>query len=123
VSRAGKLNLRADQGSTLTIAFQLKNKNTGQAVSLAGATISAQLRKNVGGALIETFSTSVVSAPDGTGQAVLSAVQTAGLAMDASDDCKFKNTCYAYDIEVLFAAGDTQAILFGQILFRPEVTK
>lgn len=124
MSRAGRLNLKADQGSTLTIAFQLLNKNTGQAVSLNGATITAQLRKNVADAAATAdFSCSVVSGDDGTGQCVLSAALTAALIMDSANDCEFQNTCFAYDVQVLFAAGNIRHVLFGKILFRPEVTK
>lgn len=106
-------------GATFTLAFTITN--LGVPVSLAGATISGAIYNDTDdAAAAAVFSCSVVSGPDGEGQAVLSAAVTAALTYDANPEGERNPTVFLYNIAILLSGGTTLAPLAGVILGYPR---
>ena len=106
-------------GSTFTLAFTITNLDV--PVSLAGATISGAIYTDTDDAsAAAVFSCSVVSGPDGQGQAVLSAATTAALTYDANPEGERNPTTFLYNIQILLSGGTTLAPLAGVILGYPR---
>lgn len=120
---AGELDITIPQGSDFNIPFQVLDVNN-DAVSINGATIRGQIRKKVESAdIIATFTGSIVDGPNGEGLLSLTAAQTAAIPADNSGQCNRKQTCYAWDAEIVFNDGVVMRILQGQAYLDPEVTR
>jgi hypothetical protein len=111
----GRLNLSFFQSVTWTIPFRITQ--SGVPVSLAGATIVAKLRREIDDAApVANFSTSIVNAANGQGQAVLSAAVTAALDYDSSPPESRNPTVFWYDILITLASGVVIGPIQGIIL-------
>jgi len=120
---AGNIDFYMDQGSTWEKTFQLIDAN-GEPVSVAGATPRGKMRSAPESTtVIATFTGSIVDADDGKVKLSLTAAETAAIAANNSGAGQFDYTKYVYDIEVLFADSTVQAIVYGLILFRGEVSR
>lgn len=120
---AGYLDITVYQGASFYLPFELTD-NDGEPVSLTGATIRAKVRNDLDdAAAILTFTGTVVSGEDGTGEITATPAETAAIVLPASAAKKRPLTKYLYDVEVLFSDGKVQRILEGFCFFSPEATK
>ena len=105
-------NLFVDQGSDFSITVSLTDA-TDTALSLAGSSFLAQVRKSHGSNTVKaTFNTS----NDGIGGNLtlnLTDVQTSAL----------ESGRYVYDVEITNAGGTKTRVLEGQLEIMPAVTK
>lgn len=119
----GNLDITVYQGADFYLPFELLDSD-GDPVSLTGATIRAKVRNDVDdAAAIITFTGTVVSGEDGTGEITATAAETAAIVLPAAPAKKRPLTKYLWDCEVLFSDGKVQRILEGFCFFSPEVTK
>jgi MinD superfamily P-loop ATPase len=115
MSAPGKLNLQFFQNTTWTIPFRITQSGT--PVSLAGATIVAKLRKEIDdAAAVADFSTSIVDAANGEGQAVLAAATTAALTYDSSPAGSRDQTQFFWDLLITLSSGVVIGPIQGIIL-------
>ena len=105
-------NLFVDQGSDFSITVSLTDA-TDSALSLAGSSFLAQVRKSHGANTVKaTFSTSI----DGVGGNLtmnLTDVQTAALEAGR----------YVYDVLQTDASGDKKRLMEGQLIVTPSVSR
>ena len=117
------LDITIYQGASFYLPFELLDTD-GDPVSLAGATIRGKVRNDADdAAAIISFTGTVVSGEDGTGELTLTAAQTAALVLPASEAKKRPLTKYLWDCEVLFSDGKVQRIMEGFCFVSPEMTK
>ena len=105
-------NLFVDQGSDFSITVSLTDA-TDSALSLAGSSFLAQVRKSHGSNTVKaTFSTS----NDGVGGNLtmnLTDIQTAAL----------ESGRYVYDVLQTDASGDKKRLIEGQLIVTPSVSR
>lgn len=117
------LDITIYQGASFYLPFELLDTD-GDPVSLTGASIRGKVRNDVDDASpIISFTGTVISGADGTGELTLTAAQTAAVVLPASEAKKRPLTKYLYDAEVEFSDGKVQRILEGFCFFSPEATK
>lgn len=123
MNNAGYFEIKIDQGSDFILPFELLDER-GTAVSLAGATITAQIRQTPQAAdPVATFTGTVTDGPNGEGQISLTAAETAAIDVDNSQPGERALTTYVWDCEVEFSDGTKQRILEGPCYVSPEVTR
>lgn len=106
-------------GST-TWSIPLTIEKNGSALSLAGATVTAKLRKEIDdSAAVATFSCSVTSAAAGRCQGVLSAATTGALTYDSSATGEWEPTLFWADFLITLA----DATVIGPVRFLIEARK
>lgn len=110
------------QGTDWVIPFSITQD--GSPLSLAGATITAKLRRAIDGAVVETWTGTVTSGPLGTGQIALSAAETAALTYESQPDTEdWDPTIFFYDVLITLAGGTVIAPFAGQITAYPAVSR
>lgn len=116
------LQLSFLQGTTWTIPIRVTLQ--GVPVSLAGATVTAQLRKNIDDTTASAdFSCSITDAANGQCQAVLAAATTEALEYDPSPAGSRDYTTFFYDIIIALSGGDVIGPIMGEILGIPAATR
>lgn len=116
---ANKALLYLQQGSELTLTFDLSEFNT----SLVGATGRGQIRRTVDSATVEAAFTCVVDDVAETMTATISAADSSAIVLDASTEAKRTHTVMAFDIELVFAGPVPVRLLWGEVEIIPEATK
>lgn len=116
---ANKAKLYIQQGSELTLTFDLSNFTT----SLVGATGRGQIRRTVSSSQVEASFVCVVDSGAETMTATITDVASSALNLLPSNSCERVNTCMCYDIELVFADTTAVRLLWGECEIIPEVTR
>jgi hypothetical protein len=112
---SGKLNITIEQGATFQRTINLEDSE-GNAISLVGATVAGQLRKDYSSSTSYAFTLTVTDAAEGEISWVMSSATTATIPVTETDR-------YVYDIEVTYADATVERILEGKATISPEVTR
>ena len=105
-------NIFIDQGADFTTTVTVTDSN-GDAVSLAGYSAAAQIRKSYSSSTSTAFTTSISNASGGEITITLTDIQTA--ALDAGR--------YLYDVLITASGGDKTRVVEGQVTVNPSVTR
>ena len=105
-------NIFIDQGATFTTTVTVTDSN-GDAVSLAGYSAAAQIRKSYSSSTSTAFTTSISNASGGEITITLSDTQTAALEAGR----------YLYDVLITASGGDKTRVVEGQVTVNPSVTR
>ena len=101
-----------DQGADFTTTVTVTDSN-GDAVSLAGYSAAAQIRKSYSSSTSTAFTTSISNASGGEITITLSDTQTAALEAGR----------YLYDVLITASGGDKTRVVEGQVTVNPSVTR
>tara|TARA_B100001939_G_scaffold2589_1_gene2452 strand:+ start:710 stop:1042 length:333 start_codon:yes stop_codon:yes gene_type:complete len=105
-------NIFIDQGADFTTTVTVTDSN-GDAVSLAGYSAAAQIRKSYSSSTSTDFTTSISNASGGEITITLSDTQTAALEAGR----------YLYDVLITASGGDKTRVVEGQVTVNPSVTR
>ncbi len=105
-------NIFIDQGADFTTTVTVTDSN-GDAVSLAGYSAAAQIRKSYSSSTSTAFTTSISNASGGEITITLSDTQTAALEAGR----------YLYDVLITASGGDKTRVVEGQVTVNPSVTR
>ena len=105
-------NIFIDQGADFTTTVTVTDSN-GDAVSLAGYSAAAQIRKSYSSSTSTAFTTSISNASGGEITITLSDTQTAALEAGR----------YLYDVLITASGGDKTRVVEGQVTGNPSVTR
>ncbi len=105
-------NIFIDQGADFTTTVTVTDSN-GDAVSLAGYSAAAQIRKSYSSSTSTAFTTSISNATGGEITITLTDTQTAALEAGR----------YLYDVLITASGGDKTRVVEGQVTVNPSVTR
>ena len=105
-------NIFIDQGADFTTTVTVTDSN-GDAVSLAGYSAAAQIRKSYSSSTSTAFTTSISNASGGEITITLSDTQTSALEAGR----------YLYDVLITASGGDKTRVVEGQVTVNPSVTR
>ena len=105
-------NIFIDQGADFTTTVTVTDSN-GDAVSLAGYSAAAQIRKSYSSSTSTAFTTSISNASGGEITITLTDIQTAALEAGR----------YLYDVLITASGGDKTRVVEGQVTVNPSVTR
>ena len=105
-------NIFIDQGADFTTTVTVTDAN-GDAVSLAGYSAAAQIRKSHSSSTSTAFTASISNASGGEITITLSDTQTAALEAGR----------YVYDVLITASGGDKTRVVEGQVTVNPSVTR
>ena len=105
-------NIFIDKGADFTTTVTVTDSN-GDAVSLAGYSAAAQIRKSYSSSTSTAFTTSISNASGGEITITLSDTQTAALEAGR----------YLYDVLITASGGDKTRVVEGQVTVNPSVTR
>ena len=105
-------NIFIDQGADFTTTVTVTDSN-GDAVSLVGYSVFAQIRKSYSSSTSTDFTTSISNASGGEITITLSDTQTAALEAGR----------YLYDVLITASGGDKTRVVEGQVTVNPSVTR
>ena len=105
-------NIFIDQGADFTTTVTVTDSN-GDAVSLVGYSVTAQIRKSYSSSTSTAFTTSISNASGGEITITLSDTQTAALEAGR----------YLYDVLITASGGDKTRVVEGQVTVNPSVTR
>jgi hypothetical protein len=111
--RRDRLNITLWKGESFSMLVALEDEN-GTAISLTGATITAQCRVKATNATLFTFTTAIVSPASGGKYTIsIPASTTSGLTPQKG---------LVYDVRISFAGGDVKYWLGGDVELYDTVT-
>lgn len=114
--------MKFHSNTTWAVPFQIRLN--GAALSLAGATIVAKLRKEVDDvAALASFSTSLVDAANGRGLCVLAAATNGAFTYEDSPSGEWINSYFFFDILITMADGTVLGPFRSKILARKAVSR
>ena len=105
-------NIFIDQGADFTTTVTVTDAN-GDAVSLVGYSVAAQIRKSYSSSTSTAFTTSISNASGGEITITLSDTQTTALEAGR----------YLYDVLITASGGDKTRVVEGQVTVNPSVTR
>ena len=105
-------NIFIDQGATFTTTVTVTD-SSGSAVSLAGYSVAAQIRKTFLSASATAFTASISNASSGEITISLSPSQTAALEAGR----------FVYDVVITASGGTKTRVVEGQVTVNPSVTR
>lgn len=122
-SKGGNLDLLIRQGATLgPNSTQLKDR-TGTAIDITGATIRSEIRKTPDAVTVEaTAVCTITDAANGAFTWEFTAAQTKLLDADPIDEQQ-PTSLYVWDMEIQYADGRIQPLMYGDARVFREVTK
>ena len=121
--KGAALDLLIRQGSTHGPNFTTLKDGTGAAINITGATITAQVRKTPDALTVAApVVCTLVTPASGTFTWSISATATAALTCDPIDELA-EDSQYVWDMEILYADGRVQPLMYGAVSVFREVTK
>ena len=105
-------NIFIDQGATFTTTVTVTDAN-GDAVSLSGYSVAAQIRKTFLSSSATAFTATISNASSGEITISLSPTQTAALEAGR----------FVYDVVITASGGTKTRVVEGQVTVNPSVTR
>ena len=105
-------NIFIDQGATFTTTVTVTDTN-GDAVSLSGYSVAAQIRKSHLSSTATAFTATISNASAGEITISLTDTQTTGL----------ESGRYVYDVLITASGGTKTRVVEGQVTVNPSVTR
>ena len=105
-------NIFIDQGATFTTTVTVTDAN-GDAVSLSGYSVAAQIRKTFLSSTATAFTATISNASSGEITISLSPTQTAALEAGR----------FVYDVVITASGGTKTRVVEGQVTVNPSVTR
>jgi len=105
-------NIFIDQGATFTTTVTVTDAN-GDAVSLSGYSVAAQIRKSHLSSTATAFTATISNASAGEITISLTDTQTTGL----------ESGRYVYDVLITASGGTKTRVVEGQVTVNPSVTR
>ena len=105
-------NIFIDQGATFTTTVTVTDSN-GDAVSLAGYSVAAQIRKTFLSSTSTAFTASISNAS--AGEITISLTDSQTTSLDAGR--------YVYDVLITASGGTKTRVVEGQVTVNPSVTR
>ena len=105
-------NIFIDQGATFTTTVTVTDAN-GDAVSLSGYSVAAQIRKTFLSSSATAFTATISNASAGEITITLSPTQTAALEAGR----------FVYDVVITASGGTKTRVVEGQVTVNPSVTR
>ena len=105
-------NIFIDQGATFTTTVTVTDAN-GDAVSLSGYSVAAQIRKTFLSSTATAFTATISNASSGEITISLSPTQTAALEAGR----------FVYDVVITSSSGVKTRVVEGQVTVNPSVTR
>lgn len=115
---AARLNIKAWQGQDYVLSLEDEATDT---TVWTGATLQGNIKKapDTSGAALATFAGAITGTRTGT--VTLTDTQLDAISVDAQTNCEFNSTCYVYEIEIVYADGTVQPLLYGRFDLFPKV--
>jgi hypothetical protein len=122
-SKGGNLDLLIRQGATLgPNVTQIKDR-AGAAIDITGATIRSEIRKTPDAIVVDaTAVCTITDAVNGTFTWSFTAAETKLLDADPLDEQQPLSK-YVWDMEIQYATGRIQPLMYGDVRVFREVTK